>query len=145
MRIKECKSRTRKKPSLQVKTRIVPSGKSEKLIDVNTKEKCASDFNVVLNQAVKPDDAEKDIQPIVIRYTKRRNTPGVEVRIVIKKSDDRPIKAEVNVASGINGAKVNTIRIEKETKKTISVLEAVNSEIEKDYRDRQRLMSMCSE
>lgn len=145
MRIKEYKSRTRKKPSSQIKTRIVPSSKNEIVIDVNGKERCVSDFNGVSNQVIKPDNAEKDIQPIVIRYTKQRNIPGVEVRIVIKKSDDRPIKAEVNVASAIKGAKVNTIRIEKETKKTISVLEAINSEIEKDYRDRQRLISMCSE
>lgn len=145
MRIKEYKSSTRKKPSSQIKTRIVPSSKNEIVIDVNGKERCVSDFNGVSNQVIKPDNAEKDIQPIVIRYTKQRNIPGVEVRIVIKKSDDRPIKAEVNVASAIKGAKVNTIRIEKETKKTISVLEAINSEIEKDYRDRQRLISMCSE
>lgn len=142
MKINESKFTFQRK---QPKKQDVPSIKWEYMHNIDAPEADNPGSDIAKPRLVDLHSTQKITQPIVVRYNKNKRTPGVEVYIVLKGEKSNLVKAEVCVVSSTKRTKINTTRIEKDTKKTISAIEAVNSEIEKDAYNRQRLLSMCSE
>ncbi len=89
--------------------------------------------------------ASQEGQPIVISQVKRTGQQGREVFIVVKRNEGKPVQAEVKIVSPPEGAVVCVEGVRRDVKNIMTAIEVVNRRIEIDERDRQRLLSMCTD
>lgn len=89
--------------------------------------------------------ASKEGQTIVISQVQRPGQQGKEVFIVVKRNDGKPMQAEVKIVAPPADAVVCVEGVRRDVKNIMTAIEVVNKRIEIDERDRQRLLSMCTD